>query len=317
MAKRIAALALLLATLLVWVPGRAAAADDCATFAETGQSVCGVFLAYWQDHGGLAQQGFPLSPAFNERSTVDNKYYLVQYFERAVLELHPNEPVASRVLLSQLGREALQARYPKGVPTEATPPATTIPLPGAATCDDFAITGQRVCGIFRDYWQGNGGLPQQGYPLTPVFAEKSAVNGQTYQVQYFERAVFEYHPELPTGQQVLLSQLGRFKYVAKYPNGPTVIESPYVAAEPIIFKPNGVFLEWSIPVTNVSPNVLIAVTVTVVFYDATGQVIDSSLAAAVNIEPGETRTLKGISIKGLNFARYRILPPDVTVRLDR
>ena len=314
MTKRIAALALLLATLMIGVPNHATAAEDCARFAETGQSVCGIFLAYWQSHGGLAQQGFPLSGAFNERSTIDNRYYVVQYFERAVLELHPNEPGVSSELLSQLGREALQARYPQGAPTAATAPGAASPLPGADTCDELAITGQRSCGIFRTYWQEHGGLPQQGYPLTTDFAEKSAVNGQTYQVQYFERAVFEYHPELPIGQQVLLSQLGRLRLAARYPNGSPVIESPYLVGDQITFKANGSFLEWSIPVTNVSPNVLIAVTITVVFYDATGQVIDSSLAAAVNIEPGETRTLKGLSIKGLNFARYRILPPDVTVR---
>src|SRR6478672_6761107 len=34
----------------------AAAAQDCNTFNETGQTVCGRFLEYWNTHGGLAQQ---------------------------------------------------------------------------------------------------------------------------------------------------------------------------------------------------------------------------------------------------------------------
>ena len=37
-------------------------------------------------------------------------------------------------------------------------------------------------------------------------------------MQYFERAVFEYHPEnAGTQYDVLLSHLGTFRYTAKYP----------------------------------------------------------------------------------------------------
>jgi hypothetical protein len=35
-------------------------------------------------------------------------------------------------------------------------------------------------------------------------------------VQYFERAVMEYHPENKVPYDVLLSQLGTFQYKAKY-----------------------------------------------------------------------------------------------------
>ena len=48
------------------------------------------------------------------------------------------------------------------------------------------------------------------------FMEKSELNGQTYLVQYFERAVFEYHPENQPPYDVLLSQLGTFQYREKY-----------------------------------------------------------------------------------------------------
>src|SRR4029453_2680814 len=37
-------------------------------------------------------------------------------------------------------------------------------------------------------------------------------------VQYFERAVFEYHPENQPPNDVLLSQLGTFRYKVKYPS---------------------------------------------------------------------------------------------------
>src|SRR5438874_8752826 len=62
---------------------------NCQTFPETGKSICGRFLAYWRDHGGLAQQGYPISAQFPETSEIDGKTYTVQYFERAVFEMHP------------------------------------------------------------------------------------------------------------------------------------------------------------------------------------------------------------------------------------
>ncbi len=65
------------------------AAASCQTFPETGKTVCGVFLLYWRDHGGLAQQGLPLSDELNERSTADGQIYRMQYFERAVFDYHP------------------------------------------------------------------------------------------------------------------------------------------------------------------------------------------------------------------------------------
>ncbi len=52
------------------------------TFPETGKTVRGVFLQYWDTHGGLAQQGFPISEEMQEVSETDGKVYTVQYFER-------------------------------------------------------------------------------------------------------------------------------------------------------------------------------------------------------------------------------------------
>lgn len=88
-----------------------------------------------------------------------------------------------------------------------------------ATCRTFPETGKQVCGRFLDYWTNNGGLAQQGLPLTNEFVEVSDLNGQSYTVQYFERAVFEKHPENSAPYDVLLSQLGTFRLAAKYPSG--------------------------------------------------------------------------------------------------
>ena len=52
--------------------------SDCQTFKDTGKTVCGRFLQYWNTHGGLAQQGCPISNAIGERSEIDGKLYTVQ-----------------------------------------------------------------------------------------------------------------------------------------------------------------------------------------------------------------------------------------------
>lgn len=107
-------------TSLLAVAG-SAAAEGCYTFPETGKTVCEPFLSYWRDHGGLAQQGLPLSDAFMERSDVNGQTYKVQYFERAVFEEHPENAPPYNVLLSLLGREAWARKYPAGPPSGETP----------------------------------------------------------------------------------------------------------------------------------------------------------------------------------------------------
>jgi micrococcal nuclease len=73
-----------------------------------------------------------------------------------------------------------------------------------------------VGGKFLAYWKSHGGLAQQGLPISDEFQETSDLNGQVYRVQYFERAVFEYHAEIPAPNDVLLSQLGTFRYRQLY-----------------------------------------------------------------------------------------------------
>ncbi len=77
-----------------------------AYFAETGHNLGEGFLAYWQQHGGLAQFGFPISEVFEQRLE-DGRTYRVQYFERARFEHHPENATPYDVLLGQFGRRIL------------------------------------------------------------------------------------------------------------------------------------------------------------------------------------------------------------------
>jgi hypothetical protein len=179
------------------------------TFPETGKTLAALFLEYWKAHGGLPQQGFPISNQMGETSDLNGKTYTMQYFERAVFEYHPENQPPYNVLLSQLGTFEYQKRY--GTAGASNQRANT--SPGSVLVPE---TGKRMGGRFLKYWQENGGLPQQGYPISNEFEEASALNGKTYTVQYFERAVFEYHPENQPPYDVLLSHLGKFRYDQQY-----------------------------------------------------------------------------------------------------
>jgi hypothetical protein len=177
-----------------------------APFILNGFTVEEPFASYWQQTGGLAQHGLPLSNRTTEPSFVDNRSYAIQYFERAVFELHPEfAGTENEVLLQLLGYLFYEKRYgPAGAPGQVSNM-----LPGSVV---FPETGKRLGGRFLAYWQERGGLRQQGYPVSDEFREVSAIDGVTYTVQYFERAVFELHPEQQPPYDVLLSHLGRFAY---------------------------------------------------------------------------------------------------------
>ena len=87
----------------------------------------GRFLQYWLSHGGLAQQGLPLSEELLEKSDLDGKNYIVQYFERAIFEYHPEHPAPNDVLLSQLGTFRYHSRYKGSGALPVTPAKTPVP----------------------------------------------------------------------------------------------------------------------------------------------------------------------------------------------
>ncbi len=81
---------------------------------EGGQAIA----AYWNNLGGLAQFGFPLSQPFAERNAGDGKTYLVQYFERQRFEYHPeNKGTRYEVLLGRLGAEQKDGQQSSGPTT--------------------------------------------------------------------------------------------------------------------------------------------------------------------------------------------------------
>jgi hypothetical protein len=170
--------------------------DGAAYFPETGHTLRGTFQTYWRAHGGLPIFGYPTSEEFVERGE-DGRDYVVQYFERHRLELHPENAAPYNVLLSRLGDQILQGggrswfAFPKGAPQ-----------PG---CQYFEATGHSLCEPFLGYWRSNGleldgrrgktqaeSLALFGAPISEPQIETLS-DGRHYTVQWFERARFEDH----------------------------------------------------------------------------------------------------------------------------
>ena len=205
------------------------AQTHCLAFAETHHQVCdtiprttGPTMARWH------KTVIPSQTPVVETSDTDGKIYTVQYFERAVFEEHPElAGTPNEVLLQLLGVFFYQSRYPGGA---------TGQIPNVeANAQLFPETGHKVGGTFLTYWTSHGALRQQGYPISDEFIEVNQLDGKPYKVQYFERAVFEYHPEFAgTANEVLLSQLGTFQNTRKHapPTLPTARQQPPTATTP-------------------------------------------------------------------------------------
>ncbi len=148
------------------------------------------FLDYWTGHGGLAVFGYPLGEAYEEISPTDDKPYLVQYFERARMEYHPENAPGYRIQLGLLGRNLVGARA-----DGPFAPVSTAP-PGAQL---VAATGHSLGGAFLAYWQQHGGIATFGYPISEPYDAVSPTDGHVYRTQYFERARFEWHPDAGGG----------------------------------------------------------------------------------------------------------------------
>jgi hypothetical protein len=156
-------------------------------FAQTGHWVSGDFWKYYQSFQEPELVfGYPITEAYQDLRTG----LTIQYFQRARFEYHP-EVAGQPVLLSPLGR----LLYAPGNPA--------LNLDNFFSCRAYAETGFPVCYAFLDFFDKYGGPAAFGYPISGFEIYDGRI------VQYFERARFEWYPELPEGQKVVLGNLGR------------------------------------------------------------------------------------------------------------
>ncbi|MFP4438894.1 MAG: DUF5050 domain-containing protein [Chloroflexaceae bacterium] len=179
-------------------------------FEETGYCIDGRIREYWEQNGGLPVFGLPIGP--QQPMNIEGKTVQAQWFERNRLELHPENAPPYDVLLGRLGADRLAQQ---GYDWQAVPGETA-----QEGCRFFEETGRNVCGDILAAWRANGleldgqrgfnadeNLALFGLPLTGMVRETMS-DGRELQVQYFERARFELHPENEPPFHVQLGLLG-------------------------------------------------------------------------------------------------------------
>lgn len=169
---------------------RALQGDVERYFDETGHRVSGEFYQYFIS---FEQPEFIFGYPITEAYTDPRSGRLVQYFQRARFELYPERPAGQRVQPTPLG-------------TLLYTPGPKLNLNSLLSCRSYPQTGFAVCYAFLDFFDKYGGVAAFGYPISGF----EIYNGRI--VQYFERARFEWYPELPEGQKVVLANLGRIYF---------------------------------------------------------------------------------------------------------
>ncbi|MBE9524998.1 MAG: hypothetical protein IMY76_07850 [Chloroflexi bacterium] len=156
-------------------------------FPDTGHSISGDFLSKFTSiRNPLEIYGQPITEEFLDQNTGR----LIQYFEKTRFEYHPDEIPGLQVQLSVLGDYLYE-------------PGDSLHTPSnSPACRYFPGTDFPVCYAFLDFFEENGGTAQFGYPISGFESHDGRIS------QYFNRARFEWHPEYPPGERVLVSDLG-------------------------------------------------------------------------------------------------------------
>jgi hypothetical protein len=163
----------------------------------SGQPVPAPLFRYWRALGGEERFGLPLEPP---RVTAEG---VSQTFQNVRLALsHAQRDTIFYVQSEPLGVAVAAGRAYQNAARDASVVAA------AGTGRLFAETGYTLDAKFLDFWQRGGGLASFGLPLSAQFRAQGT-DGRMRTLQYLERAVFSYEPELgvrlePLGERLLL-----------------------------------------------------------------------------------------------------------------
>lgn len=157
--------------------------DRAYYFPLTDVQVATPFREYWARHGGFETFGYPVTNILKENGL------LVQYFERAVLEFHPERMKDSD--------------YPKLDPADKYDRLTDVALIGQAGLSHSQRAGQldatrqnAASHAFATYLAAHEGSRLYGRAISAPFLERDPDTNTLRTVQYFERGALEYRPEL-------------------------------------------------------------------------------------------------------------------------
>lgn len=159
-------------------------AEASRFFSETGHYVKGDFLKYYETNpNAVYLYGYPITEEFVSRDGLT-----VQYFQRTRLESNNG-----RVQQSLLGAATYVSKE-------------TLNITSPSACKVIAANRPSVCFSFLEFYEEYGGQDQFGLPVSGFEYRENVL------VQYFEKARFEWRPNKPEGQRVVVSDLGRIYF---------------------------------------------------------------------------------------------------------
>ena len=168
------------------------------------------FLAYYDSTGGLARWGYPTSEVI-----VIELGTLTQFYQRGAVDFHDvghGWLIERRLAWDYVGGGL------DGAPDQRVEPPGMNPHPGAVVgpwghkVSNLAVDGTRTG--FADFFHAFGGVASFGYPKTAARVDTGG-SGSLFDPrttpgfirQYYQAAVFEYHPQDPSAP-VKLTLLG-------------------------------------------------------------------------------------------------------------
>jgi len=189
---------LLVLTILLTLPAAVVNAQEIDGGYVNGHNITGKFWEFYNNTPeALTLFGYPITEAFVEQN------HTVQYFQRARLDLIDGE-----IQIAKLGEY---------IPKDS---AGVVPVVVNSTSCKRFMEGENVCYAFRQFYEMYDGEIYFGKAISQV--EQQYVDGPY--VQYFEKALMEWHPEAAEGQKVVLKDLGRM-YFDVHNNNPALLAS--------------------------------------------------------------------------------------------
>lgn len=187
MSKRLTGFVLLILSFIL-LTGSVSAQDSTSVYVpETGHWIWGEFLeTYNSVSNPVFYFGNPITDDFIDPVTETH----VQYFEKARLDLIETDE-GPQIQIAPLGQ----------LLHESGNPLADIPNEGPS-CRAFS-SGYTICYAFLQFYDSFNGETYFGLPISEV----EVLDGRY--VQYFDYARMEWWPDLPSGQRVRLSNLGR------------------------------------------------------------------------------------------------------------
>jgi hypothetical protein len=234
-------LVLFIALLLTPLQTGLAQSGDDLYVPETGHWIRGEFLDFYQQaRDPLLLFGYPIT----DEMTDPINGQTTQYFQRARFDLVTDNG-RSQIKLANLGELMYDDR------------GTPVPIPTTSlACKAFPSTGKNVCYAFLQFYNANNGEKYFGDPI----AELEVYDGRY--VQYFEDARLEWRPELPSGQRVAPTDLGRMYYDIRFGDSgilqPTMPDAD-IPQQSLVSLVSHAFVSHSLPQANTQQGIYVIV----------------------------------------------------------